>query len=139
MADFQIEPIGGGDWDLSLATRADGSADFVMIGNDDDTWVAEVTQRIVYAVGMWLGESAWDRDAGFPWIEGVFGRQPIDGIAALLYERIVEVEGCDGLAEQPVLILDTTTRRLSISVLAQIGAREVPISVTIQGPTETTT
>ncbi len=131
MSDFAIEPIGGGDWDLVL----DAEGDFVLLGETEDTRLQEVAQRVVYALGTWLGESSFDRSVGFPWLEGVFDRAPLDGISALVYERILEVDGVDGLIDQPVLLLDTAERVLTISAKVKVGAFEVPISTTIQGPT----
>lgn len=132
MTDILIEPIGNGEYDLALVDN-----DLVLVGGTEETWPAEVAQRVTYAVCTWYGESAFDRDAGFPWREGVFGRQPIDGIAALVHEHILAVEGVQGIGSQPVLTLDTTTRKLSIlATEVEIeGFAPLELGFTIQGTT----
>lgn len=126
MTDFAIEPLGNGDHDLVITAN-----DFVIVGRTSDTWIDELQQRIYYALGTWHGESAWDRSKGFPWVEGVFGRQPIDGIAALIYQKILEVDGVDGIQGQPTIELDTVARQLSISCQVISGEFVVPIEAQI--------
>lgn len=128
MTDFQIAPVGNGDHDLVVT-----DSDFVIVGRTEDTWATELQQRIYYALGTWHSESAWDRSAGFPWLEGVFGNQPIDGISALIYQRIVEIDGVEGIEGQPVITLDTTTRSLSITCSVVGKGFIVPISAQISG------
>lgn len=126
MTDFLIESLGNGDHDLTITDN-----DFVIVGNSEDTWAAALRQRILYAVGTWFAESAFDRSVGFPWLEGVFGRQPVDGISALVYQHITRVPGVVGIIESPTLTLDTASRRLTISCRVQGDRFEVPINATI--------
>ena len=128
MSDFKIEPLGDGTWDLVME---DG--DFVMVGETAATWQDEVKQRVAYAVGTWYQESAFDRDQGFPWLEGVFGKQPLEGIAALVYDHIIAVEGVEGIDDAPVLSLDTETRILTITVDVRGEGFVVPVTVEIPG------
>lgn len=111
MIDWQIEPVGDGGHDLVIG--ADG--DFVLIGETPETHQASVLQDLIYELGTWLGESALDRAAGFPWRESVFGIQPLEGIAALVYERIVGVDNIEDMSEGPILDFDLSAQRLSIS------------------------
>lgn len=127
--DLQIEEIGGGDNDLAIV-----GGDLVRVGGDASTWGVAVAQRVRYELGTWLGESAFDRGKGFPWADGVFGRQPIDGIASLFYDAIASVEGIDGIVGQPDLRLDTVTRRLTGSIVADVGGFEVPITLAVKAP-----
>jgi hypothetical protein len=129
MTDFAIESIGDGQYDLVLTSN-----DFVIVGATEDTWQDELSQRIAFAVGTWLGESAFDRSVGFPWLQGVFGKQPIDGIAALVYETISGVDGVEGIVGQPIITLDTATRVLSIAVDVRSRSFVVPVTFTTQGP-----
>lgn len=112
--DFQIEPVGGGAYDLVLDGEDGGSVDLVLIGNEAETHEAAVVQRVTYAYGMWYGESAFDRNDGFPWEQGVFGKEPLEGITALLYDRAIDLEGVEGFVEPPILMLDNETRDVSI-------------------------
>jgi hypothetical protein len=88
---------------------------------------------VVYALNTWFGESAFDRNAGFPWREAVFGRQPLDGIAELIYDRLISIEGVEEITDPPRLELDTVTRKLTISVAIKGNGFVVPVTTTIQG------
>lgn len=129
--DAQIEPIGGGDYDLVIT---DG--DLVLVGHTAATWQQSVKQDLEYTLGTWLGESAFDRSAGFPWRQAVFGTNPIEGIGALVYDYIVSVDGIDGLVQAPVLELDSATGRLSITAEAEGEdfAVPIPVSLEVQAP-----
>lgn len=130
MTDFRIQSIGDGKYDLVITDN-----DFTVVGGDANTWPQEVAQRIVYEVCTWYGESAFDRDAGFPWAQGVFGKAPLEGIASLAYEKILGVDGVQGFNEQPQLTLDTVSRRLFITADVLGDGFTVPIETTIVGPT----
>ena len=132
MTDFLIEHVGSGAFDLVIRDTGQGDVDFVLIGGDADTWPLEVAQRITYALGMWLNESPFAPGQGFPWVEGVMGRQPIDGIGALIYQRIVEVDGVELIIGQPVILFDSSTRVLTISAEAQPVGYAPPIPVSFQ-------
>lgn len=127
MTDFLIEPIGNGDNDLVMTNN-----DFVMVGNTEETHAQAVAQRVRYEVGTWFGESAFDRSKGFPWREAVFGTEPVDGIGALVHDRLVKVKGVDGIEQAPELTLDTEIGRLSIAVVVQAAGFEVPVSTEVQ-------
>jgi hypothetical protein len=129
VTDFLVEHVGDGAYDLVLRDTGQGDTDLVLVGNTEDTWPLEVVQRVTYALGTWLNESAFAPGQGFPWIEGVMGRQPIDGIGALIYQRIVEVAGVEAIIGQPVILLNTTTRVVSISVEVQASGYAPPIPV----------
>lgn len=111
MSDIQIEPIGGGDHDLAIV-----GGDWQLVGHTEATWPDYVIQNLRYHLGMWLGESPFDRGAGFPWREGVFGAQMLDGIGALVYAYATETEGVEGLDDAPDLVFDRATGRLFISI-----------------------
>lgn len=129
MSDFKIVSIGGGEYDLDLSNN-----DLVIVGATEDTWPEEVAQRLVYRLGAWLGECSFDRSVGFPWLDGVFGRAPLDGIAALVHETIVNTPGVEGLDDEPILLLDTVARKLSISVKVRGAGFVVPIELEVKGP-----
>lgn len=119
--DLQIAPFGGGRYDLVL-TETEQGLDAVMIGATEATHPQAVLQRITYALGVWLGESRFDRSFGFPWEQAVFGRQPIDGVPLYLAEHIAGVEGVVDLIGTPVLLYDNEARRLLITDLRVQGA-----------------
>lgn len=133
MSDLQIEPAGGGSYDLVLQT-VNGVDDFVLIGDDEASWPSLVQQRVTYAVGTWLEESPFDRSLGFPWEQAVFGRQPVEGIVAYLYEKIIAVDGVEALAEPPVIELNNATRQATITVQALGQAFEATVQQIIQEP-----
>ncbi len=129
MSDFKIEAIGDGYYDLVLTDD-----DFVVVGETAETWPDELQQRVTYEFGTWLGESFWDTSKGFPWLESVFGKQPIDGIAALVYEHAVAVEGVEGMNETPELSLDNETRKLTIKGTVKGEDFVVPVIVEVKAP-----
>lgn len=124
--DALIEPIGGGDWDLVIGD--DG--DLALVGDSADTYTAAVLQRVAFVLLTWLGESPFDRSLGFPWEESVFGKQPLDGIAALIQSRVLGVEGVTGV-DPPTLDLDNTTRTLTVSVIVHVGEFSAPVAVQV--------
>ena len=136
MTDLQIAPTGDGTWDLVLESTEFGQ-DFVLVGATAATWLDEVSQRVVFATMTWLGESMFDITQGFPWEEGVFGKQPIEGIVEYLYQHIESVEGVDNLDEAPVIEFDSPNRRLSISCVVRAGEFVVPVHVVIEGEQQT--
>lgn len=120
-SDLQIEPVGGGRYDLVL-TETEQGLDAVMAGASEATHPQAVLQRITYAIGVWLGESRFDRAFGFPWEQAVFGRNPIDGVPLYLAEHIAGVEGVVDLIGTPTLLYDNEARRLLITELDVQGA-----------------
>lgn len=128
MSDLKIADSGDG-WDLVLE---DG--DVVLFGADDLT--AEVAQRVVYTVMTWQGESAYDRAAGLPYLDGIFGFEPVPGVAGLITQAIADTEGVAEIDESPSYLLDTTTHELSISVgIRVVGDSEfTPVSLEVGSP-----
>lgn len=128
--DLKIEHVGDGVWDLAME-----GGDFVLIGHTEATWPDLVAQRVTFAILTWLGESPFNRGDGFPWADGVFGRNPVEGIAALLHAHIVAVDGVEGLDEPPTLTLDAVTRVLTITATVRGSDWVRPIRVILQGDT----
>lgn len=124
--DFLIEAIGNGDNDLVIEDN-----DFVLVGHTAETHGQAVLQDITYEVGTWFGESAFDRNAGFPWREAVFGEEPIDGIGALVQDRISKLEGVDGFEEAPILTLDATRTKLFIRAQVKAGDFILPLNTEV--------
>jgi hypothetical protein len=122
MTDFRVVAVADG-YDLDIQYN-----DLVLIGGEDDTYLELVAQRIRYAMLTWLGESPFDRDAGIPYTDGVFGRQPIGGVAFLFYQRIAAVEGVDGISDIRAS-LDNETRILTLSVDVIVGTRPLTVDV----------
>jgi len=101
--DFKIANAGTG-WDLVIE---DG--DLVMLEEDSEE---DIAQRVTYALMVWLGESVYDREAGVPYLDAVFGDHPLPGVTALLSQRILETEGVVDFDEPPTF--DLEDRVLSI-------------------------
>lgn len=110
MSDLQIDATTG-IWDLALD---DGDAVLV----HEVSRAAEVAQRVVYALMTWRGESRYDRGVGLPYLDGIFGFEPLPGIAGLLSQTILDVEGVTEIVGQPDYILDGGT--LSYSVVIRV-------------------
>lgn len=110
MSDLQIDATAG-VWDLALD---DGDAVLV----HEVSRAAEVAQRVVYALMTWRGESRYDRGVGLPYLDGIFGFEPLPGIAGLLSQTILDVEGVTEIVGQPDYILDGGT--LSYSVVVRV-------------------
>jgi hypothetical protein len=121
MSDLLIRLNGTGglatDWGL---VEVDG--DLVLTSSH----LEEVAQRVVYRLMTWLRESPYDRSAGVPYLDGVFGFEPIEGVAGLLAQEILDVEGVDGFLEGPVFALDGRT--LTVTATLQVG--EEPLELT---------
>ncbi len=113
MSDFKIVPTSDGRYDLAIENH-----DFVIIGDTEATWQEYVAQNITFIVNTHFGESSFDTSAGFPWLEAVFGVQPIEGVVTLLHDALLEAEGVSGLNEAPVIEFDPATQRLTITVQA---------------------
>jgi hypothetical protein len=111
VSDLQIDATTG-VWDLTLV---DGDAVLV----SDVSLAAEVAQRVVYRLMTWRGESRYDRGAGLPYLDGIFGFEPLPGIAGLLSQTILSVEGVVEIVGAPAYILDDGT--LSYSVVIRVS------------------
>jgi len=124
VTDFAIANTGGG-FDLDIV---DG--DLVLTAGISRA--AEVAQRVTYRLMTWLGESPYQTTAGIPYEDVVFGFEPVPGTASLLVQVILDTEGVDGLAEDPVFVLGDD-RQLSIAVAITVGEDTVPISLALDG------
>ena len=126
MTDWAIER-GADSWDL-------------LIENGDIVWTgsvslfAEVSQRVTYRVMTWLGESVYDRNAGVPYLELVFGETVTAAVVSLLTAIIRETDGVDEIIETPTFLLDPTTRVLSVSCVIKVGTEEGPVSIEVASP-----
>ncbi|MCO0638357.1 hypothetical protein M8745_20695, partial [Lutimaribacter sp. EGI FJ00014] len=123
---------GNGQYDLVLTTAQ--ARDFVLIGTTEATHPAQVQQRLIYTFGTWLGESRFDRTAGFPWEQAVFGKQPIENISALIYDRAINTEGVEAFISGPTLELDNETRQLTVAAEVQGQDFVAQVQQIIQGP-----
>lgn len=128
MTDLRVIAEGDG-YDLDIQDN-----DLVLIGGDDDTWLEAVAQRVRYALHTWQGESVFDRDAGLPYIDGIFGRQPVEGIGFLFYSAITDVDDVTGV-EDLNLELDRETRKLTVSARVRVDARVVDLTFDVSAVT----
>lgn len=113
MDDFRIANDGNG-WDIVVE-----NGDLVGI-----TGTEAVTQRVVYRLMTWLGESPYERAAGVPYIGGVFGTEPVYGIGAILLQVILDTEGVAGFDEpEPSLLLDERTLNVDVTIVTDDGQR----------------
>lgn len=125
--------------DLYIADGADGwdlvldDGDVVLVHElEASAWQAEVAQRVVYRVMTWLGESPYDTAAGLPYLSGIFGFEPVPGVAALISQTVLDTDGVLELDSDPSYLLDTTTRELAMSFVIKVGTGEdVPISLEV--------
>lgn len=127
MSDLKIAYHSGGSYDIAIEEN-----DFTLVGDDQGSYADEVRQRVIYSVGVWQGESAFDRTVGFPWEQGVFGRTPIEGITSLLYEYVAGVDGVESVDETPTLVLDRATRKLTANVSATISGYSESVQLVVQ-------
>lgn len=101
-----------GEWDLALE---DG--DLVLVHDlEENAYAAEVAQRVVYRVMTWQGESVYDTAAGLPYLDGIFGFEPVPGVAALISQTVIETEGVAEIDGNPTYLLEPTTRELSMTI-----------------------
>lgn len=112
MTDFLIRNDGSG-FDLVIE---DGDVVFTA----DESRLTEVSQRVIYRLSTWRGETAYDTAAGVPYLDMVFGQQPTPGVAAILTQIILETEGVDGLVEAPSFLL-SDARVLSFTAVIEVG------------------
>ena len=130
--DAKVLAVGGGAYDIDLAETEYG-LDLQLIGGESSTHAAATVQRLQYEFGVWLGESPFDRAAGFPWRQAVFGG-PIEGVAELVYDRALRVEGVEDVAGLPTLELDGATRVLTMTMPKITGTTfEIDFATEVQG------
>lgn len=122
MTDFAIAIDANGGYDLDLV---DGD----LVLTHTISRAREVSQRVIYRVCTWLGQSPYDVRAGVPYEQVVFGFEPVPGVAGLLQAEIADTEGVDEFADEPTFELDGRT--LTIYAPIRIGAEDVPITVEI--------
>jgi hypothetical protein len=109
-----------GEWDLVL-----DDGDLVLVHElEENAYPAEVAQRVVYRVMTWSGESPYDVAAGLPYLDGIFGFEPVPGVAALITQTILGTEGVTELAEQPSYLLEPS-RELAMSLAIRIDTGDV--------------
>lgn len=119
--DFAIHNPGTG-WDLQIT-----NGDLVMLAEDS---AADVAQRVVYRLSTWRGESPFDATTGIPYLDGVFGFEPVAGVVALLRNVIETTEGVDEVIGDPDFEL-SDQRELSISCRIRVGKTEIPIQLKV--------
>lgn len=119
--------------DIQIADEGDGY-DLVLVDGDlvlgFESEAAEVAQRVTYNLMTWLGESPYDRLAGVPYLDGVFGDfEPVPGIVALLRKVITDTEGVTEITEEPVFELEN--RQLSIACTFRVGSQTTSIGLAV--------
>lgn len=124
--------------DLYIADGADGwdlvldDGDVVLVHElEEQAWLTEVSQRVVYRVMTWLGESPYDLGAGLPYLDGIFGFEPVPGVAALISQEILETEDVSEIDGTPEYLLDPTSRELSMSIAIKVGDEPVTLSLEV--------
>lgn len=122
MTDLLIENTGDG-WDLVIR---DGD----VVLTHQESRGREVAQRVVYRLMTWLGESPYDRRVGVPYLETVFGFEPVPAVVAILTQIVLETEGVDELLEEPTFLLEAD-RELRITLTIRVGAEDVPVALEI--------
>lgn len=110
MTDLLIER-NGSQWGLVLR---DGD----LVLTEDEGALTEVTQRVVYRLMTWSGESVYDRTAGLPYADGIFGSSEAEGIAGLFFVHVLETEGVDEITSWDFNLVD---RELSLSFAIRVG------------------
>ncbi len=125
MSDLQIDATTG-VWDLTLV---DG--DVVLV--HEVSRAAEVAQRVVYRLMTWLAESPYDRAAGLPYLDGIFGFEPLPGIAGLLSQTILDTPGVVAIVDDPLYELDGGTLTYAVTIRVDDGT-ETEITATVGAP-----
>lgn len=120
MSDLKIERSQYG-WD---AIMTDGD---LVLETDETSLVA---QRVIYRLMTWLRESPYDRSAGVPYLDGVFGPEPVEAIVFLLTQEMLDTDGVDEVIGDPEYILGDD-RVLTISCILRVSGDEVPLSLEI--------
>lgn len=120
--DVQIRNDGDG-FDVVLV---DG--DLVMLDGDDVA--TEVGQRVTYHLMTWLGESPYDRSAGIPYEQIIFGFEEVPGIGGLLLAEVQSIEGVAEILGEPTFELEGHTLSVGLTVRA-VGDNEIPVALDI--------
>lgn len=106
--------------------------DLALVGATDEDLdkIAEVAQAVLVAMKTQLGEYAWDTEAGFPYLQEAFVRNPdLDGLKAKIRAVVSAVENVNRVLSVE-LTFDKITREASGSVQFDTpwGITKVPIS-----------
>lgn len=117
--------------DLQIRNDGDG---FDLVVEDGDLVMlteiaADVGQRVTYHLMTWLGESPYDRRAGIPYQDVIFGFEPVPGAVALLVSEIQSIEGVAEVIGDPVSELEDRT--LSISLTLRAEDADAPINLAL--------
>lgn len=109
---------------LERDVNQNGQWDIVLTGGDlsltaDTSRLAEVAQRVVYALHTWIGESVYDLDAGVPYEEAIFGDEPAPAVVGFMRNVVESTEGVDEVLDTSFILDDN--RNLSISCTIRVG------------------
>lgn len=122
MSDLKLSYTGGYH-DLDLV---DGD----LVWTADVSRVEEVAQRIRYRLLTWRGESLYDRAAGVPYLDVVFGDSADAGARDYLLSVIAGTEGVDGIKDE-AFDLDQATGLLTIQATVTIAGQDVTITTEV--------
>lgn len=122
MSDLKITNSGNNGWDIIIGSNGD-----IEMETDD---INLVVNRVTYRLMTWLRESPYDRSAGIPYVDGVFGLEPVEAMVFVLTQEILDTDGVDSLVEPPTYTLDEG-RTLSISAQIRASGDTAPITLTI--------
>lgn len=123
MSDIKLTDVGTGH-DLALV---DGD----LVWTADVSRIEEVSQRILYRLLTWRGESLYDRRAGVPYLDVVFGDTADAGARDYLLDIIATTDGVDGIAGEDTFDLDQTTGVLTINATVRIAGQDVTIATEV--------
>lgn len=122
MSDLKLTHDGNVGWDIIIASNGD-----IEMETDD---INLVVQRVIHRLMTWLRESPYDRSAGIPYVDGVFGLEPVEAMVFVLTQEILDTDGVDSLVEPPTYTLDEG-RSLSISAQIRVKGDTAPVTLTI--------
>jgi hypothetical protein len=106
--------------------------DLALVGATDDPMdkIAEVAQAVLVTLKTQLGEYAWDTEAGFPYLEMAFAKNPdLDTLAAAFRAVVSAVDGVN-----QVLTVDLSVNKITRELNGTVefdtpyGITKVPIA-----------
>lgn len=100
--DFKLDPI---YWDMDFT--ADGDIAF-------SSGVDAVGQEIKFALQLFQEEWFLNPDAGFPWMQEVFGKKWDQTRLRVFFMEVIEGVECVKRVDRLALAFDDTTRRLTV-------------------------
>lgn len=119
---------------MDLLRNPSGDLD---VTNGNVQWVRgakAVGQHAKIRLEVWFGESVYDREAGVPYLEGVFGKQPYEGIVFILTERLATTLGVESVRNVfESFDYDNDLRTLRIQPQVVVSDEPVNFTVEIQG------